>query len=455
MKKCAVLFFLLTLTTAAFAGGPDAFRHPERQLTDRIIVSLFNYEGDDGEAGISEKQISKMETIGNTPLRRIRKMSGNASVLALPQQLDLVEVAAITEAISSLPMVRFAVPDRIMHPMAVPTDPMYTSQWHYYEPVGGINLPAAWDTTTGSSDIVVAVIDTGILGDHEDISGRWVGGYDFISMRFNARDRSRRDPDPSDEGDWNFVNTSSWHGSHVAGTIAAKTNNNVGGAGIDWQCKVLPVRVLGPLGGFTSDIIDGMRWAAGYSVPGVPDNMYPAHIINLSLGGNGTCDPIWQDAIDEILDAGTVVVIAAGNSGSNASGFSPGNCQDVITVAATDRSGDLAWYSNYGSDVEISAPGGDTTISSNGILSTVDSGNRRPVSDDYDFFQGTSMATPHVSGVIALMLSMNPDLTPQEILTALQESARSFPDGTDCKNDPSLCGAGILDAAAAVQSVTD
>mgnify|MGYP000592627608 CR=1 FL=1 len=437
------------------AGGLDVQRSADDDTTNRIIVSLYDYQGSEQEDGISKEQISRMEKEAGISLRRFRKMSGGARVLFLPSEMPFLKVKLITNRLKSLSIIKYAEPDRRMQPLGItPNDPMYPQQWNYYEPVGGINVPEAWALTTGNPNVVVAVIDTGILGDHEDIKGRWEGGYDFIDMRFNARDQDKRDPDPSDEGDWTMTYNSSWHGTHVAGTIGAATNNGIGGAGIDWQCRILPVRVLGRLGGFTSDIVDAMRWSVGMSIPGIPDNPTPAHVINMSLGGGGACDSLWQDAVNDVLGAGTVLVVAAGNESQNASNTCPASCDGVITVAATNRSGDLAWYSNYGPKVEISAPGGENSFSiEDAILSTLNTGLKRSENDSYRYYQGTSMATPHVAGVIALMYSINPNLTPAEVLTAIQNSAREFPSGTECANNPYRCGSGILDAAAAIESV--
>ena len=200
---------------------------------------------------------------------------------------------------------------------------------------------------------------------------------------------------------------SSWHGTHTAGTIGAASNNGVGVAGVNWNSKILPVRVLGKCGGYTSDIADGMRWAAGLSVSGVPANANPAKVLNLSLGGSGACDATYQDAVNAITAAGTTIVVSAGNSNADAINYRPGNCNGVITVAATNRDGGRAYYSNYGSIIEISAPGGETNVSnSNGVLSTLNTGTQGPGADTYVYYQGTSMAAPHVAGVASLLYSL-------------------------------------------------
>jgi serine protease len=419
--------------------------------TDQIIVKLKNLQAG-APGGITDAQLQALNTAAGVRLQRFRLMSGGAVVVQLPSEMNEAAAQAIANRLAKSPLVEYAETDRIALPLAVPNDPRYNEQWHYFESVAGINLPAAWDITTGSDDIFVAVIDTGIV-EHEDLAGRVQGGYDMISMRFNARDGDGRDPDPSDEGDWSFSRSSSWHGTHVAGTIGAASNNGVGVAGVNWTSKVVPVRVLGRIGGFTSDIVDGIRWAAGLPVPSVPNNPHVSRVINMSLGGSGSCGSTYQNAINDAVAAGTVVVVAAGNSNIDAAGATPANCSNVVTVAAVDRGGDKASYSNFGAVVEVAAPGGETTIPGNGVLSTLNSGTQGPVAspggDTYAFYQGTSMATPHVAGVVSLMLSVNSSLTPAQVTAILQATARPFPRGSGCSG---RCGAGIVDAEAAVKA---
>ncbi|MEO6085451.1 MAG: S8 family serine peptidase, partial [Umezawaea sp.] len=243
---------------------------------------------------------------------------------------------------------------------------------------------------------------------------------------------------------------SSWHGTHVAGTIAAATDNGQGVAGIAYGAKIQPVRVLAQCGGTTSDIADAIVWASGGTVAGVPANPTPAKVINMSLGGQSVCSATYQNAINTAVGRGTTVVVAAGNSNADASGFSPASCNNVVTVAANSREGNRSYYSNYGAKVDITAPGGETWRGStpapqNGILSTLNTGYTSPGSETYASYQGTSMAAPHIAGLVALMLGKNSSLTPAQVEALLKRNARALP-GT-CAGG---CGAGIADAAKTV-----
>jgi len=350
-----------------------------------------------------------------------------------------------------------------------PNDPRYPEQWHYFsngtgpgQSPGGINLPKAWDVSTGSNAIVVAVIDTGILPNHPDIQGspNLVAGYDMISDAFIGNDGGGRDSDPTDPGDAAAAGEcypgspalpDSWHGTHVAGTIGVgNTNNGIGVAGINWNVKLQAVRVLGKCGGTTADINDGIRWAAGLSVPGVPSNSTPAKVINMSLGtppGNPcSLSPSTQSAINDAVAMGATVVVAAGNDATDASQVFPASCNNVITVAASDFRGHLAArYSNFGATVEIMAPGGDVRRDDNGdgrpdgVLSMV-----HPNAGTYAYYNGTSMAAPHVAGVAALVLAQQPSLLPSQVLAKLQGNALPRT-AAQC---PQPCGAGLLSAVA-------
>ena len=439
--------------TGASPSDEDQTEHLIVKYRDRALA---------GVASISSANVQTLSSRGGVALAHHRPMSGNSHVFKLPKKMSHAEAKAIADKLSTDPTVEYAVPDRIMRVAMTPNDTRYPDQWHYKSPtadgeIAGINLPGAWDITTGSSSVVVAVIDTGIV-DHADLQGRILPGYNFISDPTVAGNGVGRSADASDLGDWEGSGSSSWHGTHVAGTIAATSNNGMGVTGINWQSKILPVRVLGHGGGSMSDIIDGIRWAAGLAVAGVPANPNPAKVINMSLGGGGACDAASQSAINDAIAAGTTVVVAAGNSTMDAAGFTPASCSGVISVAALNRAGGATNYTNYGQSVKIAAPGGEYP---NSILSTLNSGKTTPIAspggDTYAYYNGTSMATPHVVGIVSLMLSANPSLTPAQVVTILQGTARPFPTATGSKGGDCTtfkCGAGIADAYRAVHAVS-
>ncbi|MEH0550551.1 S8 family peptidase [Streptomyces sp. B21-101] len=387
-----------------------------------------------------------------------RRLGTGAALVDLGEDLTKADVADVVARYKADPQVAYVVPDRLNKPQAVdPNDTEYAKQWDLFETTAGMNVPGAWGTSTGAG-VTVAVIDTGYVA-HSDLAANIVGGYDFVSDTAVSVDGDGRDANPADPGDWYNADecgagipasTSSWHGTHVAGTIAAVANNGKGVAGIAYGAKISPLRVLGKCGGYDSDIIDAITWASGGTVSGVPANSNVAKVINMSLGGDGACSSATQSAITGAVNRGTTVVVAAGNESDNVANHNPGNCNNVISVAATNRSGAKASYSNYGSLVDISAPGGQTsTGTANGILSTLNSGTKTPSSESYAYYQGTSMATPHVAGLVALMKSANPSLTPAQIETAIKSNARPLPGA--CSGG---CGAGLADAAKTVQAVS-
>lgn len=454
----------------AWLGATESLSTLRPTATDRLIVKLrkvpLGAQAMSVRQSALHQQLRTLSEFAQIQLTYSHAVSDGAVVVRLPQRISLAQAIAIAYRLSNEEDVLYAEPDVWMSLQSVPNDPRFVQQWNYFEDAGGIRLPEAWDITTGHPDVTVAVVDTGIVA-HADLSGQIIQGFDFISDPVIANDGDGRDSDPSDPGDWITVTESNgpgplegcpvakstWHGTHVAGIIGAVTNNDLGVAGINWTVKLQPVRALGKCGGgFLSDIVDGMRWAAGISVPDVPDNPTPAQIINLSLGAPEACSLFFQEAVSDIVRLGKLVVVAAGNEGQDVSNVAPANCVGTVPVAATTRSGGKAYYSNFGGSVQISAPGGEQLFSDdpNGILSTVNSGQTTPEEDSYRFYQGTSMAAPHVSGVAALMLSANPNLGSAEILRQLKATARPF---TDSSCNRFICGAGIVDASAAVRAV--
>ncbi|WP_179952311.1 Ig-like domain-containing protein [Marinicella rhabdoformis] len=427
-----------------------------KEIPDQLIIKYK--ESVNADTARSANHLNNLSYVAGTSLSHRRFMYDDSQVVILEKNFNDSEVKEFIERISQDPTVLYVEEDKLMQPTFTPNDPLYNgNQWHYYEAIGGINAEAAWDITRGAG-VNIAVLDTGITN-HSDLNGNIVGGYDMISNTFVANDGGGRDADPSDPGDWvtanecgnNPAQDSSWHGTHVAGTIGALTDNGVGVAGVSHLSNVIPVRVLGKCGGLTSDIADAIVWASGGAVGGVPANPNPAQVINMSLGGSGACSNASQNAINAAVNNGTVVVVASGNDNDNVQDYNPGNCNNVISVAANDRNGDRAYYSNFGNLIDITAPGGDVNVAQGGVGSTLNDGAQGPGAETYVFYQGTSMAAPHVAGVAGLMYSVNPNLTPAQVESAIKNTARAFPNGSDCNvND---CGEGIVDAEAAVIAV--
>jgi serine protease len=403
----------------------------------------------------------------------------------------------INESLARLradPEVVYAVPDHRRYALATnPNDPLFAGQWYLKDTeVSAINAINAWDRELGASGVVIAVLDTGVLFDHPDLGrtatgGKLLPGFDFVSGTASANDGGGRDADASDPGDWvdssdqanaQFANCelgdSSWHGTRVAGMIAALTNNGSGVAGIDWNSRILPVRVLGKCGGVDSDIITAMRWAAGIHVNGVADNPNPARILNMSLGSTSTCEASYLDVIQELTARKVLVVIAAGNEGTMVS--SPANCAGVASVAAIRHAGSKVGFSNLGPEVTIAAPGGNCVNINGGAClfsldTTSNSGLTVPAAhnftDQFNSNLGTSFSTPIVAGVAALMISRNNNLSTSQLLARLREGARPFPTTVadapaiqachvpantqdfqleQCLCTTDTCGAGMVDA---------
>ena len=428
--------------------------------------------------------------------------------------------AALARRLAADSEVEFVAIDHLRKHFAVPNDPFYATgpaagptvgQWYLKAPsavpgevVSSINAPAAWDLRKGSASIIVAVLDTGVRKDHPDLAAQYVGGYDMVGFtnaagQATANDGDRADADASDPGDWvssadiaagtlsgcdaSDIANSSWHGTRVSGLIGANTDNGLGMAGVGWGIKILPMRVLGKCGGYDSDIMAGMRWAAGIAVPGLPTNLNVAKVLNLSLGGSGSCaassstGALYRDTISQVIARGATVVVAAGNSAGLEVGL-PGNCPGVVTVAALRHVGSKVGFSSVGTEVTLAAPGGNCVNIGAGerclfpMFSTTNSGTTTPVAANDAYTNsaasvGTSFSAPIVSGVVALMLSERPSLTAPEVIALLRRTVRPFvssggtagtaqcvaPTSTEqleCYCNTSTCGAGMLDAAAAV-----
>ncbi|MCO5400014.1 MprA protease, GlyGly-CTERM protein-sorting domain-containing form [Ralstonia soli] len=426
----------------------------------------------------SNRLLSVAQAAGST--LQVKRTLATSAQLMGTGLTDAASIQAAADKIAQDARVAYVVPDRILQPSAVPNDPRFGAQTSLAAPAavpGGINVASAWDVTLGSPSIVVAVVDTGYT-DHPDLSSKILPGYNFISDPVRAGNTSGRGPDAHDMGDGvtsasqypslscptsgvTYPQYSSWHGTEVASVLAAATNNGVGIAGVGWNTPIVPVRVSGRCGALLSDTVDGMLWAGGIAVPGAPANANPARVVNVSLGSTGQCSAAEQDAVNQLAARGAIVVAASGNEAAQ-NADAPGNCAGAIAVTAHVDTGENASYANVGPQVAISAPGGGCPNSQPSCLtpSTINADSNdgqyspgnpivRPASLT-DVVAGTSFSTPEVAGTIALMLSVQPQLSNAQVLAGLQQTARPHPAGTYCTTHPGVCGAGLLDAAGAV-----
>lgn len=444
----------LLLCTPAFAGDVHLAGLDSAPTHQRFIVK---YKQDSrqlaGEAALQRTLGSAARALPvragkGVGVQHLRRLAVGADVIRADAQLDRADAETLMRKLAADPNVEYVEVDRLNTVRLTPNDTRYSEQWGY-SGTYGIKANQAWDVTNGAGS-VVAVLDTGITN-HSDLNANLLPGYDFINDTSVSNDGDGRDSDPSDPGDWVSANQcggihaaqgSSWHGTHVAGTIAAVTNNAKGVAGVAYGAKIVPVRVLGTCGGYDSDIADAIVWASGGTVSGVPANANPAEVINLSLGGSGACGTTTQNAINSAVGRGTTLVIAAGNDNVNVSNASPANCNNVIAVASITSTGARSSFSNYGALIDIAAPGSN-------ILSTLNTGSTTPGTETYAAYNGTSMATPHVAGVVALIQAVaTTPKTPAQVEALIKANVTAFP------STPSQSiGPGILNAKAVVDAV--
>jgi len=412
-------------------------------MTQKVIkknsIQLYKFSEDTKTQVFQELQISPL-----------------ASNRALYQTIDpdnqlKLDTLRVIDALNKDPQIRFAEPNYFRYPLFVPNDPEYAIQWHY--PL--INLPQAWEVTKGDSDVVVAVIDTGILSLHPDIIGQLTAdGYDFISLTSISNDGDAEDNDPEDPGD-QMQGGSSFHGTHVSGTVAAASNNSIGVAGIAYEAKIMALRALGVGGGLSSDIMKCIEYAAGLTIAPDPIPNQPADVINMSLGG-GSPSQAEQTIINDARAAGVIIVAAAGNESTSARSY-PASYDGVISVSAVGPDKSLASYSNFGSKIDVAAPGGDFGASNDGVYSTSgdDTGQGGTIQNVYSFSRGTSMASPHMAGVAALMKAVQPALTPADLDELISNGIITEDlgaDGATVRNDS--FGYGLIDAFKAVEAVS-
>ena len=506
LKAAALAVVMLTMCAPAAMAATEfnpvarqpAIHEAAAQLA--VIVKLRR----DG-AGAAMAKMSN----GATRTEALAKRTGLAlqfrreisdHMLAGNIEIGAAGAAAVLEQLRADAAVEYVAIDQRRYPHATePNDTLFANQWYLKNTeVSAVNAIGAWDAERGSTGVVIAVLDTGVLYDHPDLGradrgGKLLPGFDFVGPDHMSNDGDSRDADPSDPGDWvdasdknNAVYTdcatssSSWHGTRVAGMIGALSNNSAGITGLDWNSFILPVRVLGKCGGVDSDILAGMRWAAGLHVAGATDNPTPARILNASFGSSGVCEPSYRDVIEELTARKVLLVISAGNEGTVVS--SPGNCPGVAAVAAIRHAGSKVGFSSLGAEVTLAAPGGNCVNINGGpclfsLDTTSNNGSKAPgahtYTDQTNSNLGTSFSAPIVSGIAGLMLSRNANLSTAQLLSRLREGARPFP--TSVADDPtvpvchvpvddqdiqlaqclctaSTCGAGMANAATSVEA---
>ena len=519
MNKARYLLAALTLAAAgaAVAAEPPRARARGDEDVTRIIIGFRGRSvGSSPARADLQARIGELSARQAQTLKLARSVSERTHALWLERPLHGRELQRVLQRLAADPSIEYAVPDKRRYRAAIPNDPLFnqtpeTGQWWLTTPnssfVAAIDGPRAWDLTTGDPSIAVAVLDTGALFGHPDLGrvadgGKFLPGYDFVGGIGGAdgvkvaNDGDGRDADAGDPGDWISASDrsdplfsdceasdSSWHGTHIAAIIGARSNNGSGVAGIGWNTPVLPVRVLGKCFGYDSDILAGMRWAAGLSVPGVPASARSARVLNVSLGSLGECTTPYRNVVDELRTNNVLVVAAAGNDGARAVA-SPGNCPGVVSVTALRHVGTKVGFANYGPGVTIAAPGGNCVNVGVGqpclypIIAADNDGARQPGAMIYGGKLGTSFSTPMVAGVAALMLSRDPLLTNDEVIERLRLTSRVFPasdptlfscddpafapdaDGDlpndgQCNCTATSCGDGMLDAGRAVRAATN
>ncbi|HWS64715.1 MAG TPA: S8 family peptidase [Steroidobacteraceae bacterium] len=525
------------VSTRPVSIGPEAGRLIVgfRATSSNTVVQTIHSQARGTTVNISQARTDAGDLAALTQraglnVAKSRQLTSSMHVIHLQKTLYGADVAAALTALRADPAVKFAEVDQRRYPHATtPNDLLFgpsanaTGQWFMLAPstltptsdAAATDAVSAWDITKGSTGTVIADVDTGVLFDHPDLlrtgfGGRLLPGYDFVSGDVNpsspynslgtfliANDGDGWDPDPSDPGDWisatdeknvlfpaatcggpnGAPSDSSWHGTRVMGILGALTDNTVGVAGMTWYPYLLPVRALGKCGGYDSDIITGMQWAAGMPITGVPNNPYPADIINLSLGGPGSCPTAYADVVTALNTLGVLIVASAGNESGPVD--APANCTGVLGVAGLRNVGTKVGYSSLGPQVGIAAPAGNCVNSSGACLKSIDTttstGLTTPAASTYTDQSspnlGTSFSAPIVSGIAALMRAVNANLTPAQLIARIESSATAFPQPAPliasgyvcptadpasgecaCPINHSQCGYGMANALAAVKA---
>lgn len=439
-RALVVALSSLVLSGTAFAGDRvNVTGLSNSEAVDGFIVTYREGSASKANALNQQRTLNQAASrvFGRTKpltLKRERTLGIGAELVVTNRALDRVDAESLMRQIAVNPDVEYIEPNLRLYPTLTPNDTFFNLQYGFQSGVGGSNADQGWNLGFFGAGKIVAVIDTGYRP-HVDLNANIINGYDFISNVATANDGNGRDASALDPGDWTVANqcyagspasNSSWHGTHVAGTVAAVSNNAAGVAGMAFNAKVLAVRALGRCGGTYADIADAITWSSGGAVAGVPlVGANKASVINMSLGGGGTCaaGSAIQLAINGALSRGTTVVVAAGNSNADAFNFTPAGCNGggLIVVGATDSAGAKAGFSNFGtSKLDVAAPG----VS---IASTLNSGTSIPAADNYVYYSGTSMASPHVAGLVALMHSKpSADCLPAACESIIKANTKPF-----------------------------
>ncbi len=384
------------------------------------------------EPGVSGEKIASINSRHGTKEIYTSSYAG-FKLLKIPKSKTVEEMV---EIYSKNPNVEYALPNAITHAAMVPNDPLYGYQWNFKDGIGGINVEPAWDVSTGQG-VIVAVLDTGVAYENygsyiiaPDLSNtNFVPGYDFVN----------NDAHPNDDH---------YHGTHVAGTLAQNTNDGYGVAGVAYGCSIMPVKVIaGDGNGTLQQLIDGIYFAT--------DN--GADIISMSLSFDNGYYPgqALDDALEYAYNNGVTIIAATGNEYANTVSY-PAAYHRCIAVGATNFNGVWADYSNYGTELDVVAPGGDgQDLNGDGFMdgvlqNTFNPQTKNPADFNWWFLTGTSMATPHVSGIAALMLEANSEATPDDIRAALENTARDM----GAQGWDQYYGHGLVNATAALEYIT-
>jgi len=502
MPWLAGLMIAALAASHATAQAPNARTDtaPAAPPAERFIVKMRSNAVSDAAHAVPER-ISALASRAGLTLSEVRHIVSGIHLVRVQAPPGGEPAAATLVRLRADPQVEYAEPDQRRHALATPDDPLFSAQWYLQNTqASAVDALGAWGLTTGSSGVVIADLDTGVRFDHPDLrnasANRLLAGNTMISADpqgtfLVANDGDGRDPDASDPGDWVSssdtknplftsctVSNSSWHGTRVAGILGAITNNQTGIAGMAWSGWVLPVRVLGKCGGYDSDILAAMAWAAGMHVTGVPDNPHPARVLNMSLGAAGSCPAAYQQIVDELVVAGVLVVVSAGNEGGPVD--APANCIGVAGIAGLRQVGTKVGYSSLGPEIALSAPAGNCVNTGPGqpclfsIETLTNTGTTVPATNTYTdemhFNVGTSFSAPIVAGIAGLMLGVNGNLTSGQLIARLQSGATTpFPVSSDptvtachvpagpsdlqtreCNCTTGVCGAGMANAHGAV-----